>query len=71
MGSAWHKCLHNRPMGFNFLPKIINPNIEILTYSLGCARSAEETMDVDDQIKLDKDWIPMPYPNMYKFIGTR
>ena len=71
MGSAWHRCLHDRPVGFNFLPEIINSNIKILTYSFGCCRSAEETIDVDDQIKLDKDWIPTSELNIYEYIGTR
>ena len=70
LGSSWSRCLHQRPLGFNFLPKIINLNIKILTYSLGCCQIPGMPV-VDKQIKNDKDWIPTPYTNLYEYIGTR
>ena len=60
MGAAWHMCLHNRPLGINYLPQLLPKGVKFLTHPAGCVPynlDAGKGVPVEEQIKTDKDWI--------------
>ena len=72
MGSSWRNCLHNRPLGINYLPRLLPEKVRYLTYPMGCMPRADEDQ-VTQQIETDSDWIELPNTDrqIWEFVRDR
>jgi hypothetical protein len=72
VGSSWNNCLHNRPLGINYLPASLPNNIKYFAYPDACVRN-NTAITVYEQIVDDVDWEPVINTNneLWEFIGTR